>query len=343
MDQKIKLGILFFLMAIFLALFFLVDLFTGSVSIPLKDVLLALQGKSSDAFNQIVIEFRLPKAITAVVAGMALSVSGLQMQTIFRNPLAGPDVLGITSGASLGVALLVLGFSSFFSTSLFTLFGSWTLVFTAWLGAGAVLVLILVVSVRIRDVMTLLILGILFSGAAGAIVTIMQYFSNESMLKSFMVWTMGSLGGVTTAQLKVLIPSVLSGLLITSLILKQLDVMLLGEKYSRSIGVNVLYVRVFVFISTSILAGSITAFCGPIAFIGVAVPHLARMLVKTSSHRVLFPATMLIGAIVMLFSDVVAQLPGLQTTLPINAVTSILGIPVIVWIILKNKQIGGMF
>ncbi|HPS14113.1 MAG TPA: iron ABC transporter permease, partial [Prolixibacteraceae bacterium] len=244
---------------------------------------------------------------------------------------------------SLGVAILVLGFSSFFSTSLFTLMGSWTIVLVAWLGAGGVLMLILLVSTRVRDIMTILILGILFSGATSAIVTILQYFSSESMLKSFVVWTMGSLGSVTTTQLKVLIPSVIAGLALTALTIKQLDVLLLGEKYSASMGVNVQTTRVLVFVSTSILAGSITAFCGPVGFIGVAVPHLTRMVFRTSSHKILFPGSILIGAIVMLFSDMIAQMPGASFTLPINAVTSILGIPVIVWIILKNKKLGGYF
>jgi iron complex transport system permease protein len=322
---------------------FFANMLLGSVRISPHDILLALQGKSTAVFNQIVLDFRLPKALTAMVAGAALSVCGLQMQTVFRNPLSGPDVLGISSGASLGVAIMVLGFSSFFSASLFTFLGSWAIVMVAWMGAGGVLLLILLVSLRVRDVMTILILGILFAGATSSIVTILQYFSSESMLKSFVVWTMGSLGGVTSTQLRVLIPSVIAGLFITSLTIKQLDVLLLGEKYSASMGVNVQLTRVLVFLSTSILAGSITAFCGPIAFVGVAVPHLARMLFHTSSHKILFPATILIGAIVMLFSDIVAQMPGANFTLPINAITSILGIPVIVWIILKNKKLGGYF
>jgi iron complex transport system permease protein len=338
-----KNSILFIALAVLLLLMFFADLLLGSVSISPSDILLALQGKSSSAYNQIILDFRFPKALTAIVAGAALSVSGLQMQTIFRNPLSGPDVMGISSGASLGVAIMVLGFSSFFSASLFSFWGSWSVVMIAWLGAGAVLLLIMLVSIRVRDIMTILILGILFSGATSAIVTILQYFSSESMLKSFVVWTMGSLGGVTSTQLKVLVPSVLAGLVVTSLTIKQLDVMLLGEKYSASIGVNVQRTRVLVFLSTSILAGSITAFCGPIGFVGVAVPHLARMIFHSSSHKILFPATILIGAIVLLFSDIVAQLPGVNITLPINAVTSILGIPVIVWIILKNKKMGGDF
>jgi len=343
MDKTRKHSLLFIAMIALLLSMFLADLLLGSVSISVSDIFLALQGKSAPAFNQIILDFRLPKALTAIVAGAALSISGLQMQTIFRNPLSGPDVMGISSGASLGVAVLVLGFSSYFSTSLFSVWGSWSLVMIAWLGAGAVMLLIMLVSVRVRDIMTILILGILFSGATSAIVIVLQYFSNESMLKSFVVWTMGSLGGVTSTQLNVLIPSVLAGLFITSLTIKQLDVMLLGEKYSASMGVNVQRTRVLVFLSTSILAGSITAFCGPIGFVGIAVPHLARLIFHSSSHRILFPASILIGAIVMLFSDIIAQMPGSTITLPINAVTSILGIPVIVWIILKNKKMGGDF
>lgn len=338
-----KNSILFIAMSALLLIMFFADLLLGSVSISPSDILLAIQGKSTEVYNQIILDFRFPKALTAIVAGAALSISGLQMQTIFRNPLSGPDVMGISSGASLGVAVMVLGFSSFFSASLFSVWGSWSVVMIAWLGAGAVLFLIMLVSIRVRDIMTILILGILFSGATSAIVTILQYFSSESMLKSFVVWTMGSLGGVTSTQLKVLIPSVIAGLFITSLTIKQLDVMLLGEKYSASMGVNVQRTRLLIFLSTSILAGSITAFCGPITFVGVAVPHLARMIFHSSSHKILFPASILIGAIVMLFSDIVAQLPGANITLPINAVTSILGIPVIVWIILKNKKMGGDF
>lgn len=343
MPNKGKNSILFIALTMLLFIMLFADLLLGSVSISPTDIFLAFEGKSSSVYNQIILDFRLPKALTAIVAGAALSVSGLQMQTVFRNPLSGPDIMGISSGASLGVAIMVLGFSSFFSTSLFTVWGSWSIVMIAWLGAGSVLLLIMLVSIRVRDIMTLLILGILFSGATSAIVTILQYFSSESMLKSFVVWTMGSLGGVTFTQLKVLIPSVFAGLLITSLIIKQLDVMLLGEKYSASIGVNVHGTRILVFISTSILAGSITAFCGPIGFVGVAVPHLARMIFHSSTHKILFPATILIGAIVMLFSDIIAQMPGSNITLPINAVTSILGIPVIVWIIMKNKKMGGDF
>lgn len=344
MNNRKNINILLFVSLIILLFgLFTADLLLGSVKIPVSEIFLALQGKSSEIYNQIILEFRLPKAITAIVAGIALSVCGLQMQTIFRNPLAGPDVLGINAGASLGVALLVLGFSSFFANSIFTVTGAWSIVIMAWIGSGAVLLLILLISVRVRDIMTILILGILFSGAVSSLVSVLQYFSNESMLKSFVIWTMGSLGGVTSTQLKVLIPSLIIGLFISFFMIKQLDVIMLGEKYSLSSGVNVQIVRALIFISTSIMAGSVTAFCGPIAFIGVAVPHLSRMIFKTSSHIILLPATILIGSVTMLLSDIISQLPGLNITLPINAITSILGVPVIIWIIFKNKRMEKIF
>ena len=339
-SRKLKHTSLFLLLFAVAAVFFVLDIFVGSLSIPVKQVFAILLGISDapEEIKTIVISFRLPKALTAVVAGVALSVSGLQMQTIFRNPLAGPYVLGISAGASLGVAILVLGFSSVIAVDMFSTGGSWALVIMAWLGSGLVMFLILAVSIRVKDILTILILGMLFASAASAIVSIMQYFSNESMLKSFIIWTMGSLGSVTRSQLYVLVPSVIVGLAITFFSAKSLDVMLLGEQYAKSMGLQVKMVRILVFFSTSILAGSITAFCGPIGFIGIAVPHIARLLFKTASHRILIPASVLLGAIVMLLSDMVAQMPGFESTLPINSVTALVGIPVIIWIILKNRK-----
>jgi len=339
-SAKLKNASLFLLLFLAAVLFFVLDIFTGSLLIPVKQVFSILFGFSdaSEEIKTIVLDFRLPKALTAVAAGVALSVSGLQMQTIFRNPLAGPYVLGISAGASLGVAVLVLGFSSVLSLSFFTISGSWAIVLMAWLGSGLVMFLILAVSIRVKDIMTILILGILFASAASSFVSIMQYFSSETMLKSFIIWTMGSLGSVTHSQLKVLIPSVLAGLLIAFFSAKSLDVMLLGEQYAKSMGLRIKTVRMMVFISTSILAGSITAFCGPIGFIGIAVPHIARLLFKTASHHILIPASVLLGAIILLISDIVAQLPGMESTLPINSVTALVGIPVIIWIILKNRK-----
>lgn len=331
---------LFGLLSLLAILLFVLDIFFGSLLIPFKTILQALTGSGniSPEIKSIIIDFRLPKAITAVMAGMALSISGLQMQTIFRNPLAGPYVLGISAGASLGVAILVLGFSSVFTLGLFTISGSWALIVVAWLGSAIVLFLILAVSARIKDILTILILGMLFGSAASALVNILQYFSNESMLKSFVIWTMGSLGSVTSSQLNVLIPSVLFGLALSFISVKSLDVMLLGEQYAKSMGLRVRNVRFLVFTSTSILAGSITAFCGPIGFIGIAVPHIGRLLFKTARHKILIPSSLLIGSIVMLLSDIVSQMPGSDSTLPINSVTALVGIPIIIWIILKNRK-----
>lgn len=331
---------LFGLLSLLAILLFVLDIFFGSLLIPFKTILQAFTGSGnvSPEIKSIIIDFRLPKAITAVMAGMALSISGLQMQTIFRNPLAGPYVLGISAGASLGVAILVLGFSSVFTLGLFTISGSWALIVVAWLGSAIVLFLILAVSARIKDILTILILGMLFGSAASALVNILQYFSNESMLKSFVIWTMGSLGSVTSSQLNVLIPSVLFGLALSFISVKSLDVMLLGEQYAKSMGLRVRNVRFLVFTSTSILAGSITAFCGPIGFIGIAVPHIGRLLFKTARHKILIPSSLLIGSIVMLLSDIVSQMPGSDSTLPINSVTALVGIPIIIWIILKNRK-----
>jgi iron complex transport system permease protein len=313
----------------------------GSVNIPIKDVLGSIFGETiSQNHKSIILYFRIPKAITALLAGFALSVSGLQMQTTFKNPLAGPYVLGISAGASLGVALLVMGLSSFVVVSQIGIIGNWSIALAAWVGSAVILMLILFVSSRVKDIMTILILGIMFGSATSAIVNILQYFSNESMLKAFVVWTMGSLGGVTNTQLKVLIPGVFIGLVASIFMIKILNVMLIGENYAKSMGLNIKRSRFLIFLSTSLLAGSITAFCGPIGFIGIAVPHIARILFKTADHKILIPGTMLVGGILLLFSDIISQLPGREHTLPINSVTALIGIPVIIWIIIKNRKIS---
>lgn len=335
----------FILLTVVLVLLLILDLLSGSVRISLQQSFSALfdPASSDPQIAAIFYQFRLPKAITAVLAGAALSVAGLQMQTIFRNPVAGPDILGISSGSSLGVALFVLSTGWFFKGSpLFSVTGSWGVVLAAWLGAGAMMTLIVLMASRMKDLMTVLILGILISSAILAVVSVLQYFSNESSLKSFIVWTMGSLGSTTKDQLWVLIPSVAVGLTIAALSAKFLDAFLLGENYARSMGVNLRLAYLLTFASTSVLAGSITAFCGPIGFVGIIVPHLARKFFNTSLHRRLIPATMLMGAIVMLLGDLIAQLPGMETTLPINSVTSLLGIPVVVWIIFQQKKIGAI-
>ena len=305
---------------------FLLDLAVGAVNIPIRDVWAALTGGNcSRATEKIVLNIRLIKAIVALLAGAALSVSGLQMQTLFRNPLAGPYVLGISSGASLGVALVVLaGVGS-----------SIGIAGAAWLGAAIVLVVIAAVGHRIKDIMVILILGMMFSSGIGAVVQILQYVANDESLKMFVVWTMGSLGDVTLNQLTVLIPSIVTGLLVAVVTIKPLNLLLFGEEYAVTMGLNVRRSRGLLFLSTTLLAGTVTAFCGPIGFIGLAMPHVTRMLFRNSDHRVLVPGTVLSGASVLLLCDLVSKL----FTLPINAITALLGIPIVVWVVLRNKSV----
>lgn len=329
---------IFIMLGIVLITLFVVDLLTGSVIISLGDLARVLSGKGDRDIINILYDFRLPRALTALIAGMALSVSGLQMQTVFRNPLAGPYVLGISSGASLGVAILILGLSSVISVNISMVFNSWAIVGAAWLGSGLVLVLIMIVSVRVRDIMTVLILGIMFASAVSAIVSIMQYFSDESMLKSFIIWTMGSLGNLSWQQLNILIICVIAGLFLSINTTKMLNALLLGEEHARSIGLRLRTARILIFLSTSILAGSVTAFCGPLAFIGIAVPHICRLVFATSSHNYLIPGTILCGSIALLTSDIISQLPGSGKILPVNSVTALIGIPVLIWIIIRRNK-----
>jgi iron complex transport system permease protein len=286
----------------------------------------------------IIMDFRLPRAIVAVIAGMALGISGLEMQTYFRNPLAGPYVLGISSGASLGVAILIMGMSLIpfpVSVSL----SQWYIVVAAWAGAGLVMVLILAVSAKINDNTTILILGILFGSITMAFVSILQYFSSDTEVKTFIIWTLGSLGNVTRSQLNIMIPSITAGIILAFLSIKSLNLLLLGEQYAKSMGVNILMSRLLIFVSTSVLAGTITAFCGPIGFIGIVVPHIARMIFSSSDHRILLPGTLVLGAVIMVISDIISQLPGSQQILPINSVTAVLGVPVVIWIILRKQRV----
>jgi iron complex transport system permease protein len=324
-------------------IFFILDILFGSVSIKASEVIRAIFTSTDNNIETIVLRFRLPKAITALTVGVALSLSGLQMQTVFRNPMAGPYVLGISSGASLGVAFVILGFSSHITPDNINGSGNWILVAASWVGAGAVMMLIMVISSRVKDIMTILILGIMLSSGISAIVIIMQYFSNETMLKAYVIWTMGSLGNLTASQLNVLLISVSAGVILSLFSSKMLNALLLGENYAGSIGLNVRFARIVIFICTSILAGSVTAFCGPIGFIGIAVPHIARILFKTSDHKILIPGTILIGGAVMLISDIISQLPGSENVLPVNAVTSLIGIPVVIWVILRNRKYSGPF
>jgi len=341
-SQKLKRGravLVFFLLSLLLMGLFVADISTGSSAVRFPVIIDMLFRGGNQELMPILMNFRIPRALTALLAGVALSLSGLQMQTVFRNPLAGPYVLGISSGASLGVAILVLGISGGVGLQVIGFAGSWTMALAAWLGSAIVLLLIMIVSARVRDIMTVLILGIMFASAISAVVSILQYFSNETMLKAFVIWTMGSLGNLSWTQLKVLIISVFIGLVLGMFAIKKLDALLLGEDYATSLGLNVMSSRLIIFLSTSILAGSVTAFCGPIAFIGIAVPHIARLAFGSSSHRLLVPGSMLAGAVVMLAGDLVSQLPGSDRILPINSVTALIGIPVMVWIIIRKNRL----
>ena len=318
--------LLFTALAALTLFLFLLDLAVGAVAVPLGDVWAALTGGDCPrATAKIILNIRLIKAVVALLAGAALSVSGLQMQTLFRNPLAGPYVLGISSGASLGVALVLLaGVGS-----------SIGIAGAAWLGAAIVLVVIAAVGHRIKDIMVILILGMMFSSGIGAVVQILQYVANDESLKMFVVWTMGALGDVTLDQLAVLIPSIIAGLLLAVITIKPLNLLLFGEEYAVTMGLNVRRSRGLLFLSTTLLAGTVTAFCGPIGFIGLAMPHVTRMLFRNSDHRVLVPGTVLSGASVLLLCDLVSKL----FTLPINAITALLGIPIVVWVVLRNKSV----
>ena len=318
--------LLFTALAALTLFLFLLDLAVGAVAVPLGDVWAALTGGDCPrATAKIILNIRLIKAVVALLAGAALSVSGLQMQTLFRNPLAGPYVLGISSCASLGVALVVLaGVGS-----------SIGIAGAAWLGAAIVLVVIAAVGHRIKDIMVILILGMMFSSGIGAIGQILQYVANDESLKMFVVWTMGSLGDVTFNKLAVLIPSIATGLLLAVVTIKPLNLLLFGEEYAVTMGLNVRRSRGLLFLSTTLLAGTVTAFCGPIGFIGLAMPHVTRMLFRNSDHRVLVPGTVLSGASVLLLCDLVSKL----FTLPINAITALLGIPIVVWVVLRNKSV----
>lgn len=332
---------LFVVLAIALVALLVADLLLGTTEIPLADVWATLTGGvPSDATNSFIIrELRLPKVIVAIFAGMALSASGLQMQTLFRNPLAGPYVLGINSGASLGVALFTLAAPMLGALS-GTMLANIGLTGMAWIGSAAILLLVMLLSRKIRNINVILIIGMMLGSAISAIVGILQYMGTEESLKAFVVWTMGSLSTVTMEQLAILIPVVVVGLLLAIIVIKPLNVLLLGESYARTLGLNVARSRTIIFISTTLLAGTVTAFCGPIGFIGLAMPHLARMTFRTSDHRVLMPASMLWGALSMLLCCFVCDLVayGGIATFPINAVSSLLGIPIIIIVIIRNRN-----
>lgn len=332
--------ILFSLLFLGLIVLFFVNISFGSITIPFKEVYTSLTGgqASKSTWEYIIINYRLPKAITAVLVGMGLSISGLLMQTLFRNPLAGPYVLGLSSGASLGVAFVILGASilpSFLSGILLSPYG---IVLASTLGSSTVLLLVLLVSQQLRDTMAILIVGLMFGSFTSAVVGVLTYFSSAEQLQKFTFWSMGNLGNLSWSSILILSICVLLGLFLSLLSIKPLNALLLGENYAKSMGLNFNKARLIIIVATSILAGSITAYAGPIAFIGLAVPHIAKLVFQTSNHTVLFWSTLLFGAAIMLICDVVSQMPGMEITLPINAITSILGAPVVIWLLVRKRS-----
>lgn len=333
--MKSRTHILFLLLSTLVVVLFICDIVVGSVNLPVSQVLGALFGDIADpAIRSIVIDIRLIKAIIALLAGVALSLSGLQMQTMFSNPLAGPYVLGVSSGASFGVALFLLGapllgLGTIPALSILGTAGA------AWIGAAAVLTLIIALSRKIKDIMVILILGMMLSSALGAVVEILQFFSNETVLKSFVVWTMGSLGDISASQLPFILAAIVIGVAVAILTIKPLNILLLGENYAKTAGINLKRVYRLVFLSTTLLAGTITAFCGPIGFVGLAVPHLARMIFRSADHRILIPASAIVGAAMLLIGDIISKV----MLLPINTITALMGIPVVVYIVTRNRNL----
>lgn len=338
-NQKRKIPI-FILLGIALILAFLLNLSLGSVKIPFTDVVHSLTGgeASKSTWEYIILHYRLPKALTALLAGMGLSISGLLMQTLFRNPLAGPDVLGLSSGASLGVAFVILG-AGFLPGILAGFFLSpYGIVLASTAGSFMVLLAILVVSQRLRDTMAILIIGLMFSSFTGAIVGVLTFFSTSEQLQKFTFWSLGSLGNLPWEHIIILSVVCVAGLLLSAICIKPLDALLLGERYAKSMGINFKRTRFIVILAASLLTGTITAFTGPIAFVGLVVPHIAKLVFKTSSHLILYVGTILSGAIILLVCDTFTQMPGSEYVLPINAITSIIGAPIVIWLLMRKHK-----
>lgn len=333
-------GIFVLLLFLLTACFFL-NVSLGSVSVPLGDIWASLTGGevSKSSYQYIMLDYRLPKAITAICVGGGLAVSGLLMQTLFRNPLAGPFVLGLSSGASLGVAILILGAGAFGGLLGGLLASQWSLVIASALGSFLVLLAVLAVTVRIKDTMAILIIGLMFGSVTAAVVAVLSYFSNAEQLQQYVFWSFGSLGNQSWSGVTILGLITVVGIFISFLAAKSLNALLLGENYAKSLGVRIKRTTLVIIIITSLLAGGITAFAGPIAFIGLAVPHITRQWIRTSNHRILIPAVLLFGSIIMLVCDSVAQLPFSEYTLPINAITSLIGAPVVIWLLVRKRKL----
>ncbi|WP_394364265.1 iron chelate uptake ABC transporter family permease subunit [Flavobacterium tructae] len=332
--------ILFSVLGLALLFMFFLDISLGSVTIPFKEVYNSMTGSHASklTWEYIIVNYRLPKAITAMLVGIGLSVSGLLMQTLFRNPLAGPDVLGLSSGAILAVAIVILGagFLPSFLNSI--LLSPYAIVLASTIGSVLVLLLVLLVAQRLRNTMAILIVGLMFGSFTSAIVGVLTYFSSAEQLQKFTFWSLGSLGNLSWTSILILAVCVAFGLFLSAGSIKPLNALLLGENYARSMGLNYKRARLIIIFATSILAGTVTAFAGPVAFIGLAVPHIAKLTFQTSNHTILYWSTFFYGGIIMLFCDIASQMPGLETTLPINAITSIIGAPIVVWLLMRKRN-----
>lgn len=340
MKNIISYRISYIVLLLVLVLSFVLNISFGSVSIPFMDVLSELfSGKvENESWNYILWSYRLPKAFTAILTGGGLALSGLLMQTLFRNPLAGPFVLGISSGASLGAALLIMGSSIFSGILTFGIINTISLALAASLGSFLVLLVVLAVATRVKDTMALLIIGLMFGSITAAIVSVLSYFTTSEELQRYVYWSFGSLGDVSWSQLSLLAGIMTIGIVLSIASIKTLNALLLGENYAKSLGVQLQKSRYIIIIATALLAGSITAFAGPIAFVGLAVPHLTRQLFSTTNHQILVPAVILCGGILMLLCDIIAQLPSSASVLPINAITSIIGAPVVIWLLTRKQK-----
>lgn len=318
----------------------ILNLSLGSVSIPFSEILSILLGRETKdpVWKNIIWEFRMTKSLTCILAGAALSVAGLQMQTLFRNALAGPDVLGLSSGASLAVSLIFMGQAT--GLAFFESPSSWAVVVAASLGSSAVFIVVFLIARRLRDNTSLLIIGLMIGAAVASIVSVLQFVSNASDQQAFLIWTFGSLGGLNWTELKILLIVSCTGLMIAIAMMKPLNAWLLGDYYANSVGINIKRSRILIIMSACLLTGAVTAFCGPIAFVGLAVPHLTKLLFKTHNHRILIPAVIIMGAVLMLFCDILTQLPGTSYVLPLNAITAMIGAPVVISIILRAKRIA---
>ena len=322
---------------------FLMNISLGSINIPVKEVYQSLlHGScSKESWNYIILNYRLPKAIVVILIGMGLSISGLLMQTLFRNPLAGPYVLGLSSGASLGVAVVLLGASLLPVTISEFFLSTYGIIIASSLGSFIVLLSVLVIAKRIRDTMAILIVGLMFGSLTSAIVGSLTYFSSAEQLQKFTFWSLGNLGNLTWNSIVILASCVTIGIVLSVFSIKPLNALLLGENYARSLGINYNKTKYVILFTTSILAGSITAFVGPIAFIGLAVPHIAKLVFQTSNHKILFWSTLLFGALIMLICDSITQIPGTEIVLPINAITSIFGAPIVIWLLVRKRKMIG--